>query len=74
MNQHQFLNRLLSLYNIDADRLPELSRAEWPKFRDDPVRFLIRQATEGQQTAIWREIEARQPVEGGSTHLFALDR
>lgn len=69
MNQHQFLNRLLSLYNIDADRLPELSQAEWPKFRDDPVHFLIRLATENQRTAIWREIEARQLDEDGFAHL-----
>ena len=52
-------NRLRSLYNIDADRIPELTPAQWTRFRDDPPRYLTR-ADDEQSTAIWREVERRQ--------------
>ena len=55
----EFLNRLRSLHNIDRDLLPELSGEQWPFFRDDPERFLMR-ADDTQAAAIWREVERRQ--------------
>jgi hypothetical protein len=57
--KRMFLNRLRSLFNIDSAQLPELSASEWPRFRDDPVKFLMR-AGDAQTDAIWREVERRQ--------------
>ena len=59
MTQREFENRLRSLYNIDADRIPELTPAQWTRFRDDPPRYLTR-ADDEQAAAIWREVERRQ--------------
>jgi len=59
MTQREFMNRLRGLYNIDADLLPELSEDDWPKFRDNPPRFLMG-ASDAQADAIWREAERRQ--------------
>jgi hypothetical protein len=58
MNLPDFHNRLRSLFNIDGDLLPELSRDEQAKFVRDPVAFFL-QANGVQTTAIWREIEKR---------------
>jgi hypothetical protein len=59
MEKMEFLNRLLSLWNIDAYRLPELSEEDWLKFRDNPPQYFVR-ASDEQFDAIWREIEVRQ--------------
>lgn len=59
MPRAAFLNRVRSLFNIDADELPKLDRDEWRSFRDDPVRFFMR-ADDWQAAAIWREVEKRQ--------------
>jgi hypothetical protein len=59
MTRAAFLNRVRSLSNIDQDQLPELSADQWPRFRDDPVRFFTR-ADDTQADAIWREVEKRQ--------------
>lgn len=63
--QARFLNRLKSLFNIDADQVPELTREQWYAFRDDPVRFLLR-ASDAQAASIWREVEKRQPADTNS--------
>ena len=55
----EFLNRARSLHNIDRDQLPEMTDGEWPIFRDDPVRFLMR-ADDFLAAEIWREVERRQ--------------
>ncbi|MDB5358876.1 MAG: hypothetical protein JWO51_173 [Rhodospirillales bacterium] len=56
-NQAAFLNRLRSLFNIDADQIPELTNRRL--FLANPVEYLIR-AGDAQSDAIWREIEKRQ--------------
>jgi hypothetical protein len=58
-NQHAFLNRVRSLFNIDGYRLPELTEEQRGKFLRDPVRYFIG-ADDMQAAAIWREIEKRQ--------------
>ena len=60
-NQHDFINRLRSLFNIDGYKLPELSWRQQHNFVCDPVRYFI-QADDEQQAAIWREVEKRQSV------------
>lgn len=59
MANHQFIDRIRSLYNIDHYLLPELTDEQWIEFRDDPPRYLIR-ADQAQADAILREVEARQ--------------
>ena len=59
MEKDEFLNRVRSLFNIDAHRLPELSEEQWGRFRDDPPRYFI-QADDPQGDAIWREVQRRQ--------------
>jgi hypothetical protein len=73
MTRHEFTNRLRSLHNIDKHQVPELTDAQWVKFRDDPPRFMIRAGQEAAE-AIWREVEKRQaPV--ASTHgVFATPK
>lgn len=58
MTQRQFLNALRILHSIDQHELPDLAREDWPRFRDDPVRFLLR-ADDPTSDAIWRAIERR---------------
>lgn len=57
---HGFINRVRSLYNINADKLPELSERDWTEFRDDPPRYFINKADQTQAEAIFREVEKRQ--------------
>jgi len=59
MTQAEFMNRIRSLYNIDGWQLPELNDGDWPKFRDDPARYLVL-CSDRQADAIWREVEKRQ--------------
>lgn len=59
MTQHEFMNRLRSLWNIDRDQLPELSEVQWTNFLLAPSSFLIR-ADDATAAAIWREVERRQ--------------
>jgi hypothetical protein len=59
MKTHDLTNRLRTLYNIDRHQVPELTDAEWPKFRDDPPRFLAR-CPDTLADAIMREVEKRQ--------------
>lgn len=54
-----FLNRLRSLFNIDADQLPELSPEQMAEFLVNPPRFLMR-CDDATAAAIWREVEKRQ--------------
>jgi hypothetical protein len=61
MTLSEFINRVRSLYNIDRYRLPELSDAEWPLFRDNPPGYFIK-TDRRQAEAIFREVEARQVV------------
>jgi hypothetical protein len=59
MEKRTFINRIRSLYSIDGDRLPELTREQQATFLANPVRFLL-EANEAQSDAIMREVEARQ--------------
>jgi hypothetical protein len=59
MEKRAFTNRIRSLYNIDSDLLPELTREQQSDFLADPVRYFL-DADEAQSDAIMREIEARQ--------------
>ena len=63
MDKQSFINRVRSLYNIDADRLPELREQDWPEFRDNPPRYFIH-ADKAQSDAIFREVEHRQTWKG----------
>lgn len=58
MNLKNFDNRLRALYNIDYNRLPELHEADWPSFRDNPVRYFII-CDDTTRAAIWREVQHR---------------
>lgn len=55
----EFLNCVRSLYNINANKLPELTHQQWCEFRDNPPRYFIN-TDYAQQRAIVREINARQ--------------
>jgi hypothetical protein len=59
MEKRAFINRIRSLYNIDGDLLPELTREQQSRFLANPVRFFL-EANEAQSDAIMREIDARQ--------------
>jgi hypothetical protein len=59
MTQHEFMNRLRSLYNIDAHQLPDLEEADWSAFARDPARYFIR-CSDTTAADIWREVEKRQ--------------
>jgi len=59
MEKRAFINQIRSLYNIDGDLLPELTREQQSKFLADPVRYFL-DANEAQTDAIMREIEVRQ--------------
>jgi hypothetical protein len=59
MTNHEFINRIRSLYNIDHSMLPELTDFQWIEFRDDPPRYLAR-TDKKQSDAILREVERRQ--------------
>lgn len=59
MTNHEFINCIRSLYNIDWELLPELSDQDWPKFRDNPPRYLTH-TDKTQALAILREMEKRQ--------------
>jgi hypothetical protein len=55
---HSFDNRLRSLFNIDYNRLPEMSESQWSNFRDNPVHFWIT-CDDSMRDAIWREVQHR---------------
>lgn len=57
---HEFVNMLRSLYNIDAWQLPELPPEHWLQFRTNPPRYLINLADKVQVDAILREVAKRQ--------------
>ncbi len=59
MEKLALMNRIRSLFNIDGDLLPELTREQQAVFLADPVRFFLN-ASEAQSDAIMREIQARQ--------------
>lgn len=59
MEQHDFINRLRSLFNIDGYLLPELTSEQQAEFLANPVRYFMG-ADDRQADAIWREIERRQ--------------
>src|ERR1017187_9332259 len=61
MTNHEFINRLRSLYNIDHNMLPELTDKQWPEFRDNPPRYLTH-TDKNQSDAILREVEKRQTL------------
>jgi len=58
MKQHSFDNRLRALFNIDYNRLPELSNDQWVRFRNDPVRFWIT-CDDPTRSILWREVQHR---------------
>lgn len=59
MTNHEFINRVRSLYNIDHDQIPELNQSQWSEFQANPPRYLIR-TDKTQAEAIIREMEKRQ--------------
>lgn len=59
MDHHSFINRVRSLFNIDAYLLPELAAEQQVEFIRDPVRYYIN-ADKAQADAIFREVEKRQ--------------
>ncbi len=59
MEKLALMNRIRSLFNIDGDLLPELTREQQTVFLADPVRFFLN-ASEAQSDAIMREIQAPQ--------------
>lgn len=59
VDQHEFINRVRSLFNIDGFLLPELTAAQQSDFIRDPVRYFIG-TDKAQSDAIWREVEKRQ--------------
>jgi hypothetical protein len=59
MLKNEFLNRLRSLFHIDGEQLPELTAGEQLNFIRNPTRYFMI-CDDGQQDAIWREIEKRQ--------------
>lgn len=73
MTNHEFINRIRSLYNIDHCMLPELTAEQWPEFRDDPPRYLMH-TDKVQSDAILREVEKRQKaIFVNSQVKFCLD-
>lgn len=52
MTRHEFRNAICKLGFLDHSDVPFLSDDEWPKFRDDPVRFFLRCGDE-QAERIW---------------------
>ena len=55
-----FLNMVRSLFNINGDRLPELTQDEQREFVRDPARYFINRADKPQIDAIYREVMRRQ--------------
>jgi hypothetical protein len=74
MQKRAFINRIRSLFNIDAYRLPELSSRQQLEFLRDPVRYLLN-ADEAHSDAIMREVEGRQrsEVSDARSDLSGLD-
>ena len=60
MNMRWFINRMRSMYNIDAYLLPELDEYQRRIFLDDPLQFFMNDGNEPYRAAIWREVEKRQ--------------
>jgi hypothetical protein len=59
-DQHAWLNRMRSLWNIDGHLLADaLTPEEQQEFTRDPPRYFMH-ANGVQAEAIWREIEKRQ--------------
>lgn len=48
-----FLNAANKLRFLDRDQVPFLSDAQWPAFRDDPVRFTLSPKNRGVAERIW---------------------
>lgn len=59
MEQHEFINAVRSLFNIDGYQLPELTEAQQREFVRDPVRYYMR-APRHQQDAIFHQVAKRQ--------------
>lgn len=58
MELAEFHNTIRKLYNVDHHVIPWMSDADWPKFRDDPVRFFIR-ADDATADRLWDLIKPR---------------
>ncbi len=59
IDQPAFTNMVRSLFNIDGDELPELTRNQRHDFICDPARYFMR-APDAHQDAIFREVAKRQ--------------
>jgi hypothetical protein len=57
MTQAEFSNTLRKLFNLDHSDVPFLSATQWPKFRDDPVRFFIK-ADDETLDRLWTRLQA----------------
>lgn len=71
MTRHEFSNRLRSLFNIDADNLPDLTQEQYAAFLVDPVRFFLRRE-DALSDAIFREVEKRQDGGGEALTIDAI--
>ena len=61
MSAREFLNRARGLSFLDFHQVRFLGASRWPKFRDDPIGFLIR-ADDSTVDQIWAALEADQAV------------
>ena len=72
MTNHEFLNRIRSLYCLEHDQVPELTDAQWKAFEMNPANYLIR-TDDFKAAAIMREVEKRQLGAGMKPTGFSLD-
>ena len=73
MTNHEFINRIRSLYNIEWDQLPELlSEENWWAFRENPPRYLC-STDKIQSDAIIREMEKRQETKMDTVYLEPIE-
>ena len=71
MNLKNFDNRLRALWNIDYNRVPELSETQWVKFRDNPPLFWVT-CDDDTREVIWREVQHRCVKWDRDTELTGL--
>ena len=57
-----FLNAANKIRFLDHDQVPFLSADEWPRFRDDPVRFTLSPKNRDHGARIWEAANYVAPV------------
>jgi hypothetical protein len=53
-----WLDTARKLNFVDRDQIPEVSDERWPEFRDYPIEFFVRTATDIERAAIWHAAHA----------------